>query len=565
MQFDQVILKAAPIIPILVKRMNCFLTGTHRQEGRLTKQRMLILLLGVAMLSAAGPRSTEAQCILANPSFEISDDGANNFRGWEQFGVVGTSAMATHGSVSAVVKGPDLGGWDVSAYWQRFDTAPGEQWTATVNAWHINDNPVTGQSRGILNIEWRDSGDNLINYESHEVIIASTPLDEVQKFSVTSGPAPSGTVATHFLLAVLQSPTDPPPDVYYDQATFYNVGPPTQDEKQWVDFPGGTTIEFSGRTWRVKGPGYYGPGPNLFNDSSASAWVDVDDRLHVTVRNIGGAWYSSEVVPEEALGYGDYIFTTVGRLDQLDENVVLGLFLWEYGPCYDYSYTWWGAYNEIDIEYSRWGDPGNIIGQFVAQPYDWPGNIDRYDYTFSDGELTSHAFRWLHDRVEFRCWRGGPQDESPSNMIHEWTYYGPQIPRPEQPRVHINLWRNGDPPTSDQEVVIDRFAFYPVGVTADAQPPAFPANHLSVAVPNPFNPSTTIRYSIEKGGRAELTIYDIAGRRIRTLLSGFVPAGDHEAVWNGRDDSGRPAASGVYFYRLHTDGFAETRKMVLLK
>jgi flagellar hook assembly protein FlgD len=105
----------------------------------------------------------------------------------------------------------------------------------------------------------------------------------------------------------------------------------------------------------------------------------------------------------------------------------------------------------------------------------------------------------------------------------------------------------------------------PEGVTTDDEPSAVRMNHLSVAMPNPFNPSTTIRYSVKEGGRAEIKVYDVSGRMIRTLLSGFVPEGDHEVVWNGRDDSGRPVASGVYFYRFRTSGFTETRKMVLLK
>jgi hypothetical protein len=122
-----------------------------------------------------------------------------------------------------------------------------------------------------------------------------------------------------------------------------------------------------------------------------------------------------------------------------------------------------------------------------------------------------------------------------------------------------------DYPSADQEVVLDGFYFYPEGTLTDAQPPAVPADRLSTAVPNPFNPCTTIRYSLEKGGDAELTVYDVAGRHIRTLVSGFVPEGDHEVSWNGQDDRGMPAASGVYFYRLRTDRFVETRKMVLLK
>jgi hypothetical protein len=150
-------------------------------------------------------------------------------------------------------------------------------------------------------------------------------------------------------------------------------------------------------------------------------------------------------------------------------------------------------------------------------------------------------------------------------MIHEWTYTGPHIPRPEQPRVHINLWRLSDPISSDQEVIIDGFAFYPEGVTVDAQPAKARAYRLSPAWPNPFNPSTTINYSLKKGGFSELTVYDVAGRRVRTLVNGFVPAGEHEVAWNGKDDNGRQTASGVYFYRFRSGGFEETRKMVLLR
>jgi hypothetical protein len=503
------------------------------------------LLLALSLLIALPPQ-VSAQCILANPSFELGGSGGGTFGGWNQFGIVGSSSNAPHGAVAAKLTGPNLGGWDVSAYWQRFDTAPGERWAASVQGWHTAVNPLTGGSKAILNIEWRDSGNNLLSFESHTVANATTPVDDIQKFYVESGPAPSGTVATHFLLGVLQGPTDPQPDVYYDLATFDNLGPPTIDDIQWSDFPGERAINFSNWIWRVKGPGYYGPGPNLFSDSPGVVWVDGDGRLHLTIQNISGSWYSSEVTLEESLGYGDYIFTTYGRLDAWHENVVLGLFVWQYGPCWDPAYLWWNPYNEIDVEFSRWGDPGNSVAQFVAQPYDFPGNISRFDATFSENELTSHAFRWLEDRVEYRSWRGGPHAEIPQNMIHTFTYTGPHVPRPEQPRVHINFWQFTGPPNTNQEVVIDKFVFVPEGEVVGIQDDVLPAPgllpHLLVARPNPFNPQTLIGYRMPKGGRAEITVYDVLGRHVRTLVDGFVPAGDHEVVWDARNDSGwRPS------------------------
>jgi hypothetical protein len=298
--------------------------------------------------------------------------------------------------------------------------------------------------------------------------------------------------------------------------------------------------------------------------------VDEDDQLHVKIRSFGGTWYCSEVALTETLGYGDYIFTTEGRLDLIDPNAVLGMFIWQYGPCYNDGYLWWNPYNEFDIEFSRWGNPGNDIGQFVAQPWDWFGNVERFDASFSEGEITSHAFRWLHDRVECRSWRGGPIDEAPENMIHSWTYTGPHIPRPEIPRVHINLWLCCGEPSSNQEVVFDAFTFFPADPTGvddplEEQHLAEPPVRLLSARPNPFNPVTTIGYSLTEDGVAEMAVFSPAGRRVRTLVSGVVPAGDHEAVWDGLDDRGTPVASGVYFYTLRVGDAAETRRMVLVK
>ena len=88
---------------------------------------------------------------------------------------------------------------------------------------------------------------------------------------------------------------------------------------------------------------------------------------------------------------------------------------------------------------------------------------------------------------------------------------------------------------------------------------------LGQNIPNPFNPRTMITYSLEAPGHTELTIYDVSGRRVKTLVSGFVEAGQQEAQWDGRDDSGKRVASGVYLYRLVAGEFRETKRMVLLK
>jgi hypothetical protein len=83
--------------------------------------------------------------------------------------------------------------------------------------------------------------------------------------------------------------------------------------------------------------------------------------------------------------------------------------------------------------------------------------------------------------------------------------------------------------------------------------------------PNPFNPTTTIAFDLPEQARVELTVYDISGRKIRTLASGNYAACSHQVLWDGRDEQGTPVASGVYVYRLVAGEHVFTRKMILMK
>lgn len=84
--------------------------------------------------------------------------------------------------------------------------------------------------------------------------------------------------------------------------------------------------------------------------------------------------------------------------------------------------------------------------------------------------------------------------------------------------------------------------------------------------PNPFNPATSIQFTLlGGGGGVKLAIYNVNGQVVRTLVDGTLPGGPHKVVWNGKDDRGLSAASGVYFCRLETDGETRVRKMALLK
>jgi hypothetical protein len=83
--------------------------------------------------------------------------------------------------------------------------------------------------------------------------------------------------------------------------------------------------------------------------------------------------------------------------------------------------------------------------------------------------------------------------------------------------------------------------------------------------PNPFNPSTSIKYSVAQEGHVELGVYDLSGRLIRTLVSATRGPGEHTVTWDGRDDSGGAVPSGMYFCKYASGGESTTRKMTLIK
>ena len=87
--------------------------------------------------------------------------------------------------------------------------------------------------------------------------------------------------------------------------------------------------------------------------------------------------------------------------------------------------------------------------------------------------------------------------------------------------------------------------------------------------PNPFNPSTTIAYSLNKDSKVTLEIYNIKGQKVKTLTDEQQSAGYHTVMWYGKDNSDKAAASGLYFYKMTSEGnsgdYTSTKKMILLK
>jgi hypothetical protein len=220
------------------------------------------------------------------------------------------------------------------------------------------------------------------------------------------------------------------------------------------------TIIFSGYQWSVRS-GEGGPGPNLWSDSNA--WVDSNGFLHLKISYVNGAWRCAEVVTKDRLGFGTYQFQIAGRIDQLDPNVVLGLFNYptpDVGP---------DTTNEIDIEFSRWGDANYPMGNYTVWPAEEGLNRKSKHFSFSLAKLakprSTHKFTWTSTQVKYRSQYGLRNDnlKTFASWLYaplEYTRYVPQSPM----QAHINLWLyQGKPPQNGTQIhlIIRSFKFTP--------------------------------------------------------------------------------------------------------
>ncbi|MBJ7881658.1 glycoside hydrolase family 16 protein [Gelidibacter salicanalis] len=207
-------------------------------------------------------------------------------------------------------------------------------------------------------------------------------------------------------------------------------------------------IKFSGFEWivRTSDEKKQGPGPNLFSDSADNVWVDEYGRLHLKIVQRNGHWYCAGVTLKHSQGHKKYVFYLSSRIDELDENVVGGLF------------TYKNDNEEIDIEFSRWSKFDNQNTQYAIQPGVNAGNKYRYDMDLTSN-LSTHFFDWKAKEIEFGSYEGHTLNPEDDAIINAWTYTGSDIPPLNDERLKLNLWLfRGQSPTNSQpaEMIIER-------------------------------------------------------------------------------------------------------------
>lgn len=211
-------------------------------------------------------------------------------------------------------------------------------------------------------------------------------------------------------------------------------------------------IDFGGHQWRVKpSSARVGPGFNFFSDSEENVWVDAEGWLHLQITRQGSDFYCAEVISVENLGYGTYTFEFESDVSAIDIRAVAGCFTWTDEPE--------SNHREIDIEFTRWGDPANANAQFVVQPASVSDNIERFELPAGAG-TTAHGFTWLPGRVSFFSETTGAGERVP---IHNWTSTSLDTPEPAGENVRLNFYLidGMTPPASgeDMEVVVSGFRF----------------------------------------------------------------------------------------------------------
>lgn len=234
---------------------------------------------------------------------------------------------------------------------------------------------------------------------------------------------------------------------------------------------------FSGMKWFIKeSTSIVGPGNNYFSGNANDIFIDAAGNLHMKISYRDNHWVCTEFYSEQAVTYGRYNFVIESGLDNLDPNVVLGLFTW------DNNTYLTDANTEIDIEFSKWTDPKGKTLHYSVQPTFGPdvpsGSYEERNKQFNmiiGGKASYHSFFWTDTLIKFSGYFGHSVNEDSAMAKFEFSNKNPArttngegtvtapiiIPKPSATtRLHLNLWlvkgKNnvGLPPLYNNEVEI---------------------------------------------------------------------------------------------------------------
>lgn len=217
-------------------------------------------------------------------------------------------------------------------------------------------------------------------------------------------------------------------------------------------------IVWQGHTWKLTQGGMAGVAPG--NPSNIS--VDANGYLHLNITKSGEAWTASELFTVDNLGFGTYQWLVEGNAWDMDPVTVLGLF--PYGPTHGIGHD---ATNEIDIEFSKWGNTCVCNADFTVYPpvrrdhgdpsYELNFKVDKGTTT-----LTTARMVWSSASIVFTIMSGDQPIGTTANVLKTATFTSSKADIPQQPiPVGINLWAFKAVPARNQSVIIRAFQYVP--------------------------------------------------------------------------------------------------------
>ena len=250
-----------------------------------------------------------------------------------------------------------------------------------------------------------------------------------------------------------------------------------------------------------------------------------------TAESAAGAWAS------------DAVLVTVGNADNLEPD----------GTAWAWGYGYYSASKDSvlvlfivsDIITSQESESTDVVPSLTPLPSGWLDSpaVTAVAEAASGGFRSQHWDAWVTTQLAYELRPG-----EPSRAVWRFIY--------QSTIDMIWLFIYVDALTGEIVTAVDG------GGPAGNLPGGF---SLAPNYPNPFNAETIIGYGLPREERVELAVYNVLGQRVRTLVDGIRPAGQHRARWDGAGQDGRPLASGLYFCRMSAGGFTDTRKMILLR